>query len=314
MQLHPVGKGVFDVYYGSTLDHFRRWLGTAGEGKTEDYLIDILVATLEASGFLTLYLKMANGYYAWLPGTPEGRLLPKLISRAKTAGIRIAGWHYVYNDYPNQEVTAATNVINAYLPDFWVIDAEGQAQGKSSAAAVYTSGLRRNFSKIPIGLCSYRYPSLHPQLPWAVYLAECQFHAPQVYWVRRAADDPPARQLANSYAELRRLKMLPVIPVGAAYQESAANLYWKPTAADMVNFDEACKTLELPGNSWFMLRDMFKFPYLWDATRAMLWSEPGTVPTKVLWSEATATQKDRILLQLAQAGGLVDDAGYLRLV
>jgi len=311
VQTYPVGKGIFDFNYVSTISTFRSWLGPAGIGKSEDEILDILITTLEASGFLTLYLKMANGYYPWLPSTPEGRLLPKIISRARGAGMRVAGWHYVYHEFPNQEVTAADQAMDAYLPDFWIIDAEGEAKGRISGATIYVQGVRKNQSKIPLGLCSYRYPSVHPTLPWMVYLAECQFHAPQVYWVRRLATDPPARQLANSVAELRRLKQLPVIPVGSAYQAGATDFYWKPTVADLVNFDSACHTLELPGNSWWYIRDVFKFPIFWDALRAMDWG--GAVPpNKTHWTQATATQKDRILLQLAQAGNLVDDAGYLR--
>jgi len=93
-------------------------------------------------------------------------------------------------------------------------------------------------------LCSYRFPSLHPELPWSSFLRRSDFHAPQVYWMQA---DNPGEQLQRSVRELLALRALPVVPIGAAFVEAG----WQPTVAGINEFDRMAQALKLPGIGWW---------------------------------------------------------------
>ena len=65
------------------------------------------------------------------------------------------------------------------------VEREYKDAGKSKAAATFMNRLRAALPHIPVALCSYRFPSYHPQIPWKVFLERCDLNMPQVLLARR---------------------------------------------------------------------------------------------------------------------------------
>ena len=65
--------------------------------------------------------------------------------------------------------------------DGFVLDREGHYTGKYYSAKTFMDLLRKEITKTPIALSSYRYPNYHPQLPWDEFLSQCDLNMPQVY-------------------------------------------------------------------------------------------------------------------------------------
>ena len=148
-----------------------------------------------------------------------------VVNALRAHGIKVWGWHYLYGDNPTSEANVAITRIRQYNLDGYVLDVEKEykASGKRAAARRFMSQLRTACPNLTIALSSYRYPSLHPQVPWAEFLEKCDLNMPQVYWMK-ATD--PARQLSESLAQYRELEKKlqlppkPYYPIGAAYHEN----------------------------------------------------------------------------------------------
>src|SRR4030065_446521 len=98
------------------------------------------------------------------------------------------------------------------------------------SASSYMNHLRAALPSLPIGLCSYRWPSYHRELPWREFREYCNFDAPQVYWVGK---HDPISQLNQSYAEFQAMiPWLPFVTVGSADIDRV----WTPTGAGWVGF------------------------------------------------------------------------------
>ncbi len=200
------------------------------------------------------------------------------VTALRNAGLAVYGWHYVYGangwgvSFAKAEAEAAIRNISRFGFDGWLIDAESQYKRKGSAAwaDVYMTTLRASFPWLALGLQSYRYPSLHPEIPWQSFLRHVDFHIPQVYWV---GSSNPGAQLRRSIQELKALKDLPVIPTGCAYFEHG----WGPTVAQLNEFDTAVKGFNLKGVLWYCWDDqgLSTHPDWLAAVKAHKW--PGVI-------------------------------------
>lgn len=181
------------------------------------------------------------------PGYPaEGNvwdgvdLVPPLIQEFRRVGIEVWGFHAVYG-YAAEAAVALSTMDKLGL-DGWVIDAESSMKGKHTAARRYMVDVRANTS-LPLALSSYRYPSLHPELPWKEYLENgIDINMPQVYWeqAHNAAVqlNRSVLEFENLYAQLR-IPHVPIFPTGAAY--SSGN--WTVTDSDINSFMTEAKQL-----------------------------------------------------------------------
>lgn len=196
------------------------------------------------------------------------------VDALREAGISVWGWGYVYGSKPELEAAMAASRTRSFGLDGFMIDAEAEYKqpGKAAAAKIYTQRLRAALPDVGIGLCSYRYPSLHRELPWAEFLAGCDFHIPQVYWIGAISVTAPGSQLARSVAELKALKNIPVVPVGVACDNPYSGGTWRPTVAQLNNFDATAKTLGLPGLSWWSWQHAEAIPDFWNAIARHGWS------------------------------------------
>jgi len=235
-----------------------------------------LAFSAKVAGFSWVAIKIQNGISEF-----QLERLPEAIDELRSNGIKVFGWGYLYGaDWIGRSQALREAELTAQLClkhklDGFFIDVEKEYKRKNASlwATTYMEYLWRHLDKdISIGLCSYRYPSYHPELPWHNFLDLCDFHAPQVYW---AMATNPGDQLKRSVRELTTLENLPVVPLGSAYKEGG----WAgPTVAQMDEFDATAKELELPGLSWWSWQHAEANPVWWDTIAAHEWIEEEPEP------------------------------------
>lgn len=194
--------------------------------------------------------------------------LPALIAACTPKGIKISLWGYFYGVSTNNaiaEANAAAAIINKYKNSFGIdvflidVESEYKADGSKAWATNFMNTLTALINPlIWLGLCSYRYPSAHPELPWLEFLNKCDFHAPQVYWEQSSN---PAFQLQKSYDELTALKPLPYYPFGSAY----CNGDWCATPAQVIEFADKAMSLKLPGAGYWAWHSAVGIAGMWSA-------------------------------------------------
>lgn len=226
-----------------------------------------LIADLaQAAQFTHVLIKIADGTSSYNITTSGVDLVPPLVQALMTRGIEPWGWHYVYGDSPSAEANKAIQRVQETGVVGYVIDAESEYKlpGKDVAAISFMTALRNGLPFFPVALSSYRYPSLHPELPWQEFLSRCDYAMPQVYWIQ--AHDP-AQQLARCLGEYRLMTTLPIVPTGAAFTEGN----WSPSAAEVVAFMDAALAQNLSGVNfweWYTARQLAS---VWDAIRTYDW-------------------------------------------
>ncbi len=239
--MYPTGKGIFI---------WRLEICASGD-------MNLLACMAHAAGFSWVAIKAADGKDNYNQGDnpwygPD--LLRSAISELRSEGIQVYLWQYIYGaNYLRQSIAAfeaetACQNIGRFRPDGWIIDPEKEFKRSGSAAWAdqYMTILSRTWPDLPIGICSYRFPTLHPEIPWQSFLRRSTFHCPQVYWILA---HNPGDQLRRSVRELQALAKLPVIPVGSAYYDPGYK--WQPTRSEIDELDQAAHVLDLPGITWW---------------------------------------------------------------
>ena len=227
-----------------------------------------------AAGFAWVAIKVQGWASVYQPS-----LLAPAIRELKARNIKVWGWGYLVGanlsgvSIAVAEANTTIKVLKDYLLEGFFIDAEAEYKrpGSTVWANQYINPLRSAVPTAPIGLCSYRFPAQHPELPWSQFLAGCDFHAPQVYW--EGAHNPCA-QLATSVTQLKVKKDLPIVPLGSAY----AHGIWEPTVSDLNAFDACAKDVKLPGISWWSFQHAEARPEWWNAIGAHSWPPPPPPP------------------------------------
>ncbi len=270
--MNPIGKGMFI---------WKLSMCAGGD-------MALLASMALDAGFNWVVLKAADGVDHFNQGTTNWggpNLLPDAINALRAVGIKVWLWQYIYGaNWMKQSIAAAEaqraiENIERFNPEGWLIDPESEYKRSGSAAwaDTYMNKIKASSPNIPIGLCSYRFPTLHPELPWHNFLRHCNFHAPQVYWILA---HNPGDQLGRSVRELQALANLPVVPVGCAYYEPTFK--WQPTVAELNEFDHVAHALSLPGITWWEWGEnghgaQYIAPF-WDAIKAHDWGMPPVPP------------------------------------
>ena len=168
-----------------------------------------------------------------------------LIAELRGKGIKVYGWHYIYGNEPDSEAVVATRRIRQFSLDGYVLDVEKEYKmaGKKAAAKRFMDQLRSAYPALPVALSSYRYPSLHPQVPWKEFLEHCTLNMPQVYWMKA---HNPGEQLVKCVREFQSMTpSRPILPTGAAFSEFG----WKPSSDEVLEFMRTAKELNLAGST-----------------------------------------------------------------
>ena len=219
-----------------------------------------LVDSIHALGLSWVAVRVADGTLADNEHVPEqGAVALSRILHA--AGIGFCAWQAAYGNYPDLEAAMALKRIGDTQADAFMVDAEGAWNTtlypqKADAAVTYMKAL--GAPGIPVALCSYRYPDVHQEFPFKAFLDNgITHHAPQVYYVttpENVASINAVFQLNKSMTQLKLLKDLPFIPVGAAYHESTVSngvtTSWTVSAQAITDFGVECNRLNLPYSYW----------------------------------------------------------------
>jgi len=225
------------------------------------------------ANYTHLLVKVADGAYSYNIESNGADLAPPLVQALHARNIQAWGWHYLYGDYPGNEADKAIERIKALHLDGYALDVESEYKkpGKDEAARTFMNRLRHALPTFPVALCSYRFPSYHPQVPWTVFLENCDYNMPQVYWEQA---HNPGEQLARCVREFQ--SMTPyrsVLPVGSAYLRGS----WAPTPADVLEFLQTAQSLNLSAASfWEWGHTRKNLPNDWEIIQDYPWS---TAPT-----------------------------------
>jgi hypothetical protein len=222
-----------------------------------------------AGGFSHILIKIADGTRVYNTNKSTGAdLIPPLVNALREKGIGVWGWHYIYGYDPNGEAAIAISQMKKYQMDGYVIDAESEFElsGRAAVATTYMAALRAGLPSTPIALCSFRWPSYHPQFPWVPFLSKCDINMPQVYWM---SSHNSATQLARTLTEFKSITPYrPIIPMGPAFYESS----WAPTSDDETEFLNEAKTLGMTAANFFSWDDCRKYiPAVWTTISKYSW-------------------------------------------
>ena len=228
----------------------------------------------QLAGLRFILIKIADGVSNYNIDSATGRdLVPPLIAQLRLRAIEPWGWQYIYGYDPVGEANRAIQRLNQLNLTNFAIDAEGEFKqpGKDQAATTYMNRLRAGLPGATLALCSYRYPSYHPQFPWRQFLDKCDLNMPQVYWIN---NHNPGEQLARSVNEFQGLvPFRPIVPVGAAFKSGS----WQATPSDETVFLQTARTLNLTGASfWEWANCRTYLPENWVAIKNYNW--PTTPP------------------------------------
>ncbi len=238
---------------------------------------DQIASVAQAAGLTNVLIKVADAAnYHNVDRNTKVDLVPPVVSALKAKGMQVWGWHYVYGYNPSDEGNTAVKRVTELGLDGYIIDAESEYKlpGREDNARTFMSIVRNGLSNIPIALCSYRFPSYHPQLPWQAFLEKCDYNMPQVYWEKA---DNPGPQLQRSVREFNALTPVrPVIPTGPIYKSGD----WTAKPAEITAFMDMAKQLGLTSVNYFAW-DYGRtiLTSLWDAVSAYNWGNTPTTPT-----------------------------------
>lgn len=201
-------------------------------------------------GLNFIAVKVNRGYwsYNWrqLPdGTWIDDYIPALRDALAAKSVDLYGWGGAWLLNGEREAKKALERMEKHDLKGYFIDAEGQAKNSPNRfveARKYATVMQD--VDAPVLLCSYRWPSLHPELPWKELLECCTHHAPQVYWIHGAN---PKVQLERSIKELLEKKDLPFVPAGPAFDEHG----WCPNDAELDEFNQATIDQGCEGVIWW---------------------------------------------------------------
>jgi hypothetical protein len=235
------------------------------------------IASMASAAQLThVLIKVADGKYGY--GFSGGTdLVPGVVAALKAKGIQAWGWQYVYGADHKAEANKAIQRVKGLKLDGFVVNAEGQfkAKGMADIARKYMKLLRAGLGNTPVGLSTYRYPSVHYQFPFGVFLEYCDFNLPQIYWVESVN---PAQQLKKSYDEYKKITpWKPYVPTGAAFAQGN----WTVTPAQINEFISKARDMKLSGvNFWEMGSANDNGAKLWKAIKGYDWATGNAPPVE----------------------------------
>ena len=231
------------------------------------------------AGFSHILIKVANGIwkynYDW---ENHVDLCPDLVEALRDNGIEPWGWHYVFGEDPVREARVAVERVKGLDLKGYVIDAEAhykREKNRYEAAKRFMSDLRKGVGKnVALALSSYRFPSLHPEIPWNQFLMECDINMPQVYWIHSHNPEVQLEQTINEYSSPKFKAHPPIIPTGAAFTEHG----WTVTASEVEEFLKAAQSFNLEAaNFWEWHSARERIPInVWETIRDYDW-ESGSI-------------------------------------
>ena len=251
---YPVGNGYFI------------WLLKRAAGGDPEKMADMA----KAAGLSWVAIKVTDGPYVF-NNSNQAALLGPAVSALRKRGISVWGWGYIYGYLPTAEANMAARQVKDYGLDGFIIDAEGEMKNKPNQAREYMRVLRPQV-KVPLAICSFRFPYYHMEFPWDAFRS-CDVNMPQVYWMQ--AHNAGA-QLQKTVSDFKKLGYtMPMVPVGAAFSEWG----WTAQPAEVLEFRKTAAEMGMPGYSWWEWYEAeVRHPELWQASTDTSIAKPPTGP------------------------------------
>jgi hypothetical protein len=161
-------------------------------------------------GIETVLIKSGDGGRYW------SQFSPALVAALKARGLNVCAWQYVYGRGVKREADVAARAVRAGA-DCFVIDAEGEYEGRYPQASTYMIRLRNQVGPdYPIGLAAFPYTDFHPAFPYSVFLGPggAQYNMPQLYW--KTIGDKVDNAFVHTYVWNRAYDR-PILPLGQVY-------------------------------------------------------------------------------------------------
>jgi Putative peptidoglycan binding domain len=187
-------------------------------------------------GIETVLIKSGDGTTYWK------QFSAGLVSALHARGLNVCGWQFIYGRNPTAEarVGAAAQARGA---DCFVLDVEGQYEGKYVQASTYMNTLRSIVGPdFPLGLASFPYVDYHPALPFSVFLGPngAQYNLPQLYW--KAIGTTVDAGFIHTWV-WNRIYQRPIDPLGQVYS--------RPKAGQIRRFRALALSHGFEGVSWW---------------------------------------------------------------
>ncbi len=183
------------------------WYVSRSEGGS----VPAIVARAKRAGIGTVYVKSADGGDVW------SQFNRQLVQRLHAGGLDVCAWQFVYGDRPAAEAQAAAISV-ARGADCFVIDAEGDYEGKYAAADLYMHKLRAAAGETyPISLAGFPYVDYHPSYPYSVFFGPggATYSQPQMYWKTIGTS---VRAVFEHTYLYNRIWGHPIYPIGQTYE------------------------------------------------------------------------------------------------
>jgi len=209
-----------------------------------------IAARAKRYGIGTLYIKSGDGGSYW------SQFNRSLVERLHAAGLSVCAWAFVYGDAPVAEAKVAAAAVKRGA-DCFVIDAEGQYEGKYAAAERYMRSLRARIGEeFPVALAAFPYVDYHPAFPYSVFFAPggAQYNQPQMYW---KAIGTSVRGIYEHTYFFNRLWDRTLYPLGQTYMA--------PSRQEVIRFRRFAENYGGQEVSW----------WAWHETNTRAWSALG---------------------------------------
>lgn len=203
--------GADGVPAGSNTPFDRQGMWIWYVSRSEGGSIPAIIARARRYGIGTVYIKAADGGGLW------NQFNKALVSRLHRGGLDVCAWQFVYGDAPATEARAAAATIRRGA-DCFVIDAEGDYEGKYASADLYVRMLRAAAGEsYPISLAGFPYVDYHPSFPYSVFFGPggATYNQPQMYWKTIGTSVRGVYEHSYLY---NRIWGHPIYPIGQTYE------------------------------------------------------------------------------------------------
>ncbi len=137
--------------------------------------VSAIIERCKNIGIEWVAIKCGDGRYFW------SQCKPSTIKQFQNAGIKVFGWQYVYGDDPIAEANISNQILDTGVDGF-IIDAEGEYEGKPDNAITYLEKIREEHSDSFIAYTPFPIRDYHTDFPYLEFGKYCDAVMPQDYW------------------------------------------------------------------------------------------------------------------------------------
>ncbi|MCC6821101.1 MAG: hypothetical protein IT579_10255, partial [Verrucomicrobia subdivision 3 bacterium] len=247
-----------------------------------------LMIYLKNQGLQYVVIKAAQAETVFtVSGNPQ--FTPTVVAAAHAAGLKIFGYLYTAGQNVPGEI-AMTDYIFQQGADGLVYDAEiewetvgGNAAARSALATQLCSAVRSNWPNKFMGLSTWPYRAVHPNLPYKEFAYHCDVIMPQAYWIELGVTPTACvtrvnnewTSWKNGLTGIWTNAIKPFLMTGQGWSSSSGTV----TPAQITEFENALRTIANPVSpGGFKAVDYWRAELhpagIWDAIRTNFLANP----------------------------------------